>query len=238
MPSRILGVIPARGGSKGLQNKNIRLLQNVPLVVHTIRAAQASRVLTDLLVSTDDSTIASVASESRVDVPFLRPAELSTDTASTWDVVRHAVRFWENKFQVRLDSIVVLQPTSPLRTADDIDRSIQMFYEQKADICVTVTLSSDNPYLNLVQKDSVGSQFVRPVADKMASYNRRQDAPQVYALNGAVYVIGRSQLEIVDNIFRFSRVAIVEMPRSRSIDIDNEDDLSLAEFWLERGVQK
>jgi CMP-N-acetylneuraminic acid synthetase len=232
----VLGVIPARGGSKGLPGKNLRYLGGVPLIVHTIRAAQESRLLTDYLVSTDDPTIAEVAKTAGAKVPFIRPAELASDEMSVWPAIRHAVEHWERHELHSVEAVAVLQPTSPLRTGGDIDACISRFREIDAEICATVVATHDSPYFNMVEVPPGSAPFIRPCSPLMHSSSRRQDAPQVYALNGAVYVVRRSILTTLDNQFQVDRFAIFEMPRDRSVDIDTEDDLELAEWLLARGA--
>jgi len=230
----VLGVITARGGSKGLPGKNLRLLGGVPLIVHTIRAAQESRLLEDLLVSTDDLKIAEVARAAGAAVPFLRPEELARDDTSVWSVVRDAVKYWEESKARTVNAVALLQPTSPLRTGVDIDACILRFRELDADLCATAVVAHDSPYFNIVEFTPGSDSFVRPCSPIMLGSSRRQDVPKVYALNGAVYVVRRSTLDAFENQFEVGRFAILEMPRDRSVDIDTEDDLELAEWMLTR----
>lgn len=230
----ILGVIPARGGSKGLTGKNLHLLGGIPLIVHTIRAARGSALLSDFVVSTDDPAIAEVARIEGAKVPFLRPVELATDEIPIWPAVRHAVEQWERNVSDQVEAVVLLQPTSPLRTAADIDACIVRFREVNADICVTVVVAHDSPYFNMVEVTPESTPFARPCSPSMLSHVRRQDAPTVYALNGAVFVVRRFVLNSLENQFRVDRFAILQMPWSRSIDIDSDEDLELAEWLLSR----
>lgn len=231
----ILGIVPARGGSKGLAGKNLRPLGGLPLVVHTIQAARASALLSDVVVSTDDPAIAEVARGAGAKVPFLRPADLATDTIAVWPAVRHAVEHWEAATPgVELEAVVLLQPTSPLRSAEDIDTCIARFREHEAEICVTVVVPHDSPYFNMVQITTDTAPFARPCSPIMREHARRQDAPSVYALNGAVYVVARPALAALENQFQLTRYAVSEMPRRRSVDIDSLEDLELAEWLLAR----
>jgi CMP-N,N'-diacetyllegionaminic acid synthase len=231
----ILGVVPARGGSKGLVGKNLRPLGGLPLVVHTIHAAQKSALLSDFVVSTDDPEIAAIARGAGARVPFLRPAELATDAIAVWPAVRHAVEQWEAATPgSALEAVVLLQPTSPLRNAEDIDNCITRFREHAADICVTVVAPHDNPYFNMVEITADSAPFARPCSPIMRAHARRQDAPTVYALNGAAYVVARSALATLENQFHLTRYAVCEMPRHRSVDIDSLEDLELAEWLLAR----
>ncbi len=228
----VLGVITARGGSKGLPGKNLRLLGGLPLITHTIRAARESRLLGELLVSTDDPKIAEVARGAGAKVPFLRPPDLASDEASVWLAVRHAVEYWERIESHPISAVGLLQPTSPLRTGSDIDACILRFRELDADMCATAVVSHDSPYFNMVEIVPGSAPFVRPCSPLMRNSFRRQDSPQVYALNGAVYIVRRSILDTFDNQFQVGRFAIVEMPRSRSVDIDSQEDFELAEWLL------
>ena len=227
----ILGVIAARGGSKGLPGKNLRPLGGVPLIVHTIRAAQACRRLSDFLVTTDDGEIARVAREAGAPVPFLRPSELATDEVSIWPAVAHATGEWERRTGTLVQTVVLLQPTSPLRTGEDIDGCIARFKETGAELCFSVVRAHDSPYFNLVEPDSAMKGFVKPCSPVMRDHARRQAAPPVFAVNGAVYVIRRPLVEELRNQFHLDRIAAYEMPRDRSIDIDTVDDFLWAD-WL------
>ena len=227
-----LGVIPARGGSKGLPGKNLRLLGGIPLIVHTIRAAQRARGIEAFVVSTDDEAIAETAKHAGALVPFLRPAELATDQISVWPALLHATKHWENQTGQSVDAVVLLQPTSPLRTARDIDACLEKFWASAANICVSVVTPHDSPYFNMVEPVPTSPEFVQPCTSAMRF--RRQESPPVYALNGAVYVLRRRFLQGLNNQFELEPMAIHEMPRTRSVDIDTIEDLELAEWWLER----
>lgn len=231
-----LGVIAARGGSKGFPGKNLRLLDGRPLIEHTILAARHSRMLDYFLVSTDDRVIADAARAAGAKVPFLRPPALATDEISIWPAVRHATEQWEQAAGRQADAVVLLQPTSPLRIGEDIDGCLARFWELEADICVSVTASHDGPYFNLVEPVA-GSMFFRACSPVMLDCERRQQALPVYALNGAVYVVRRSALRTLENQFRIERFAVHEMPRWRSVDIDTAEDLELAEWLISRARQ-
>ena len=233
-----IGVIAARGGSKGFPGKNLRLLAGKPLIVHSILAAQTSRFLNEFLVSTDDPAIAEVARTAGARVPFLRPAELATDEISIWPAVLHAAEQWERMAGRRADAVVLLQPTTPLRTGEDIDACLARFLETDADICVSVTAAHDSPYFNMVEPVPDAEGLFRPCSPVMLDHARRQEAPPVYALNGAVYVIRRSVLATLENQFRVPRFTVYEMPRVRSVDIDEPEDLALAEWILSRAQDK
>jgi N-acylneuraminate cytidylyltransferase len=228
----VLGVIPARGGSKGFPGKNLALLAGIPLIAHTIRAARASALLTDTIVSTDDPDIAEAARAHGGNVPFLRPSELATDDCPVWPAVRHAAEHWERARRQPLDLVVLLQPTSPLRTGDDIDRCVAQLRALGAELCASAVVPHDSPYFNMVEVTPESDPFARPCSPRMRSNQRRQDAPTVYALNGAVYAVTRDALSRLENQFRLERFAVYEMPRERSVDIDAPADLDRAEWLL------
>lgn len=232
-----LGVIAARGGSKGFPGKNLRKLNGRPLIEYSIAAAQHCRLLDDFLVSTDDQTTAQVALAAGAKVPFLRPLELATDDVPIWPVVLHATQQWEKLTGRSADAVVLLQATSPLRIPEDIDGSIRRFWDLAADICASVVCSHDSPYFNLVEPIPEASDLVKPCTAEMCRRARRQEVPPVYALNGAIFVYRRSILEGLTSQFLVSRYVIYEMPRSRSVDIDNQEDLELAEWYLSRNRQ-
>lgn len=228
----VLGIIPARGGSKGLPGKNVCLLGGIPLILHTVSAARKAKTVTDFIISTDDPGIARVVKNAGVPVPFLRPTELAKDKSSVWLAIRHAVAYWEKEKSQIPKTIVILQPTSPLRTGGDIDACVRRLWALNADLCATVTVSHDNPYFNMLQLPSKKQPFARPLCGNPKASTRRQDAPPVYALNGAVYALKRNILSHLKNPFALSRFAVSRMPRSRSVDIDTEEDLVLAEYWF------
>lgn len=230
----ILGVIPARRGSKGLPGKNRLLLGGIPLIAHTIRSAKKSLSLCDHIVSTNDPGIRDMARCEGGNAPFLRPSLLSGDKALIWPVVRHAVSYWERENDRILGAVALLQPTSPLRTSSDIDKCVERFNKTGSDICATVTVSHNSPFFNMVHYPSRRSPFVQPMSSMMRSNSRRQMVPSVYVLNGAVYVVRRNLLDQLSNLFQVRRLAVSEMPLCRSVDIDTEDDFAMAEYWINR----
>lgn len=233
--------IPARGGSKGIPRKNVRPLAGVPLIGYAVRGALhlASEDLSplgvesagvdDVWVSTDDEEIRSAAEAEGVKVPFLRPAHLASDTAGTREVLIDLLERAEAR-GVHYDAIVLLQPTSPLRTDDDIRHTIEAYASaaargERPDMAVTVFEADANPYYNLFETDSSGYLHL---SKGPGGYARRQDAPKVWQYNGAVYVINADSLRR-SAMSRFERIIPVEMPASRSIDLDTEADWAHAE---------
>jgi N-acylneuraminate cytidylyltransferase/CMP-N,N'-diacetyllegionaminic acid synthase len=223
----ILAVIPARGGSKGIPGKNIKKLSGKPLIAYTIEQARASKYIDRIVVSTDDDAIANVARRYGAEVPFMRPKSLARDTSGMMGVLIHALTWAEQRENRFYDMVVLLQPTSPLRTADDIDKCVKLLANGSSGNVFAVTEPSTNPYYAIVEKDARGN--IRKM--KKGAFVTRQSAPQVFAINGAVYVWRTS-------LFR-KRPAVVLpnstlyfMPKSRSIDIDDDIDLKLAELLL------
>lgn len=225
-----LYIIPARGGSKGIPHKNIAPLAGRPLIAYTIDAALEAQQQTGgyILVSTDDDNIAAAAENCGIKVGYRRPPELATDTAGSRETIIHAMD-WADARGIVFDSVVLLQPTSPLRNADDIMATIKAYdNDPQADMALTVTPSDDNPYYNLFETDADG---VLHICKGHGLYTRRQDVPKVFRINGAVYVIRPSSLRQMP-LGEFSRRIPVEMPSERSIDIDSPDDLQRAEKRL------
>jgi N-acylneuraminate cytidylyltransferase len=218
---KILGVIPARGGSKGVPGKNIRMVAGKPLLAWTILAAQASKYLDRIILSSDAAEIIKVAKDWQLEVPFVRPANLALDTTPGIDPVLHALDELPG-----FDYVVLLQPTSPLRTADDIDRCIECCLESDAPGCVSVTEPDKSPYLMYTQ---VGKTLRPLLAGDL--YARRQDMPRVLALNGAVYVAAIAVLRET-RAFVGAETVGYEMPKERSIDIDELLDFQIVETLL------
>jgi CMP-N,N'-diacetyllegionaminic acid synthase len=216
---KVLALIPARGGSKGLLRKNVRMVGGRPLIAWTIEAAKASRYIDRLILSSDDEEIMRVAQEHGCEVPFRRSPELATDECGTMDVVIDALQRCPG-----YDWIVLLQPTSPLRTTADIDGALLQCVTQQANACVSVCQAEQNPYWMFFLENAQ----LRPVLE-CPSATRRQDLPPFYVLNGAVYVAKVANL-MQDRSFVPSGVVAYEMPSNRSLDIDTEQDIRLFEL--------
>lgn len=227
----ILGCIFARGGSKGVPGKNIRPLCGVPLIGHAIRAALASRWLDRVIVSTDSPEIARVAREYGAETPFLRPPELSTDNAPERLAWRHAIETMEAREGRRFDCLVSVPTTCPLRLPGDVDQAVDALMQSDADIVVTATEATSNPYFNMICLDEHG--LARLAATPPGKVSRRQDAPPVYDLTAVAYAARRESVMQHDSIFQ-SRVRPVMVPHERAVDIDTEFDFQLAEFLLQR----
>lgn len=233
-----LGVVVARGGSKRFPGKNLGKLCGRPLIEYSIDAAKTSQLLDDFLVSTDEPGIAQVARDAGAPVPFLRPPELATDDIPNWSVALHATRQWEALSGCSADATVLLQATSPLRMAEDIDGCIRRFWDREADVCASVTLPHDSPYFNMVEPCIESPELVRPCKEEMVDPVHHRARHPVYALNGAVFVYRPSILDGLTSQFRVGRYVVYPMPRCRSVDIDEPEDLELAEWYMRRSSRQ
>ena len=226
----VFGVIPARGGSKGLPGKNLKRLGALSLIGHAVASARDARMLTRYVVSTDSAEIADEARRHGAEAPFLRPAELASDHAGMVPVLQHAVRWLESAASVRPDFVVTLQPTSPFRTGAEIDRTIAMVADTGADSAQTLVEASYHPFF---MKTLDGDRTIALFADGK-KYVRRQDAPAVYQPSGAVYVTRYPLLMEEGQVLGHDNRGIV-MPFEASVNIDTEWDFLLAELLLARG---
>ena len=226
----ILATICCRGGSKGVPGKNIKLLPTKPLISFTIEAAKKSRLIDDLIVSTDDNEIANVAKLYGAKVPFMRPAALATDTASKWPVFIHAVETYEKLTGKTVTYLVDLDVTVPLKTAEDIDGAIQLaLSDLSADVVITGYEPERNPYFNMMEIGSDG--YAAIVKKSETPIVRRQDAPIVYSLSPAAYVIKKEALYAYEHWSK-ARCKIFPIPRERAIDIDTGFDFKIVEFLM------
>ncbi len=220
----VLGLIPARGGSKGVPRKNIRLLAGRPLLAWTADAAHASRYIDRVVLSTEDDEIASIALAAGCEVPFMRPASLARDDTAGIDPVLHAL----SKLQP-FDIVALLQPTSPLRLPTDIDGCIERMLATSAPACVSVRPAIDHPYWTY-RCDARGV-LLPYSSDPTGAIHRRQDLPAAFVENGAVYV-ARVNWLLQNRSFLIDETVAFEMPAERSLDIDTPVDLALAEAAL------
>lgn len=231
----ILLTIAARGGSKGVKNKNIRNLRGKPLIAHSIEQAKRWGKAKAVVVSTDSDEIAGVARQYGADVPFARPAELATDTANKIEVLRHALVESEKHYGMKFDAVLDLDATAPIRTIEDIDNIVRLFEERKPDCAFSVVKSRKNPYFNMVETEPDGTVSV---CKKVTAHpDRRQDAPSVYSMNTSLYVYKRDFLVDEGNKLPYDKKTIVyEMPEISAVDIDSELDLKYIEFLVNEGV--
>jgi CMP-N,N'-diacetyllegionaminic acid synthase len=219
---KILGVIPARGGSKGVPGKNIRNLCGKPLIAWTIEAARKSKYLDSFILSSDDEKIIAIAKEWGCPAPFVRPPELARDDTSSVDVVLHAINHLSG-----YDYVVMLQPTSPFRLPEDIDECISMCISKNADSCVSLTEPEKSPYW--MYSMNPDGRMTPVLANENKLFFRRQNLPAVNVLNGAVYVALCSSLAEKKQFIDSSTLGYL-MPKERSVDIDTELDFRICEL--------
>lgn len=223
---KTFGLIPARGGSKGIPRKNIKLIAGKPLIVWTIEAALRSSILSAVVVSTDDPEIAEVARHAGAQVPFMRPVELAQDQTPGLDPVLHALDQLP-----QYDSVLLLQPTSPLRTTEDIDGCLSLISQTHAPSVVSVTETDTHPYWTYrLNADQTMARFVdsAPIA-------RRQDLPPVFSLNGAMYFADTNWLRRSGSLVSAETLAYV-MSREHSVDLDTSLDWKFAELLLKESL--
>ncbi len=226
----ILATICCRAGSKGVPGKNIRHLLQKPLIAYTIEAAKQSRLIEELIISTDDLQIADIAKAYGATVPFIRPADLATDTASKWPVFIHAVETFEKLTGKIVQYLVDLDVTVPLKSSEDIDGAIQMAMQNpEVDVVITGYEPERNPYFNMMELDANGYAEIVKKADHPIV--RRQDAPLVYSLTPAAYVVKKSALYEFEHWSK-AKCKIFPIPRNRAIDIDTELDFKIVEFLM------
>ena len=221
----VVCVIPARGGSKGLPGKNIKMFCGKPLIAHTIEQARQSKYIDRVIVSTEDENIAQVSLESGAEVPFMRPMELAGDGIATIDVLLHAITWLECNDKYSFGIFVLLHITTPLRSIEDIDESIALLVEEKADNVFSVAEAHRNPYFNMVELNKSGYAALV----KQGNFTTRQAAPLVYDMNSSIYVWWKELLKEKKKIF-LDKTKIYIMPKERSIDIDDAIDFRLAEI--------
>jgi len=229
----ILGLISARGGSKELPRKNIKSLLGKPLIAWTIEQAFASKYLDRVVVSTDDKEIAEISKKFGAEAPFIRPKELASDKAQGIEVVLHAIEWLKkNDKRKQYNLIMLLQPTSPLRATEDIDKAIEFLFLKEAKAIVSVCEVDHHPlWANTLSEDGCMKDFIRQgVLNK-----NRQELPVFYRLNGAIYLAYCNYVKEQKSFLGEKTFAYI-MPRERSIDIDDEIDFELAEILIKNNV--
>lgn len=223
-----LAVIPARSGSKGIRDKNIKLLNGKPLMAYSIEAAIASQMFETVHVSTDSERYAEVAREYGAEVPFLRSAEMSSDTASSWDAVLEVLENYKRR-RKRFDTVMLLQPTSPLRGPEDIVGAYEVMRERRAAAVVSVCEAEHPPqWYNTLPEDGCMDGFIRADSRRV-----RQTLKKYYQLNGAIYTVSVLALQEWGTIMYGTESYAYVMPRTRSIDIDEPVDFLIAEALLQ-----
>lgn len=228
---RILVTICARKGSKRVKNKNMRNLMGKPLIAHTIETAKKWGKADRIIVSTDSKEIAEISQEYGADVPFMRPDELASDAAPKLPVIQHAVKYLKDEENEEFDLVVDLDPTSPLRTVEDLDNAYKIMVEKDAVNLFSVCLARKNPYFNMVELDERG--YARLSKNLENPVFRMQDTPMVYEMNASIYVYWTKYLLDMDSVINEGSI-IYEMPDERSIDIDSEVDFRMVEFFINK----
>ncbi len=229
MPSTFLAIIPARGGSKRLPNKNVLGLVGKPLIAWSIEAARNTNNISEVVVSTDSLDIKKIAEEYGANVPFIRPENLSDDTSNSFDVVKHCIEFYQTNYNQTFDYTILLQPTSPLRTNFDIENAIKLLIEKNADAVISVCEVEHSPlWTNTIDNTRSLDNFLR---DEIKS-KRSQDLPTYYRINGALYICKTSELLKQKTFFLTKNSFAYIMPKEKSVDIDTLLDFKMAEFLL------
>ena len=223
---KILAIIPARGGSKAIRRKNLQKLSGKPLIVHTIIAAKKTKSINKIIVSTDDKEIGKISKNNGAEVPFLRPKQISKDTSSTIEVIKHALKFLQENQSYVPDIIILLQPTSPLRTSQLITKTINTLKKSKATSVITVSKITKHPYASYWLKND----FLKPFEKNSPKYSRRQEFPDLFFPTGAVYTFWYDTLKKFNSLYGPKIKPIVV--RDEDIDIDNLRDLFFAEMML------
>lgn len=229
---KVLGLIPARGGSKGVPHKNIIEIQDKPLICYTIETgleAQKKGLIDKVVVSTDDEEIARVSTVAGAEVPFLRPDYLSNDTAKSVDVMIHAYEFYK-KQGIEYDTILLLQPTTPLRTCEDIKKSLELFQEAK--VTSLISCYKEEYICDLVSYHKEGDLAVA-LNEKHNGGGRRQDLPDLYIRNGAIYITTTVHMLEKHRVFD-DKPAMYVMPKERSVNIDCMDDVEMLRWKLSK----
>ncbi len=223
---KYLIVIPARGGSKGIPHKNIKLLDGKPLIYYSIDVARQFTTDENICVTTDDAEIISVVEKHGLKVPFVRPAELAIDTCGSSEVIQHAYEFYANN-GIQYDAIVLLQPTSPFRKVEFIRESVAL-YDGSIDMVTSVRLADCNPYYDGYEEAHDGFLYISKGDGTIV---RRQEAPQVWQQNGSIYVINPKSL-VEKGMGGFTKIKKYAMPETYSVDLDTMLDWKMAELII------
>ena len=227
---KYLVVIPARGGSKGIPHKNIKSLGGKPLIYYSIDVARQFTTDENICVTTDDAEIISVVEQHGLNVPFVRPAELATDTCGSSEVIQHAYQFYADK-GIQYDAIVLLQPTSPFRKVEFIKEAVAL-YDESIDMVTSVRPAACNPYYDGFEENSDG---LLQISKGDGTIARRQEAPKVWQQNGSIYVINPKSL-VEKGMGGFTKIKKYAMPETYSVDLDTMLDWKMAELIIKEGI--
>ena len=229
----VLAVIPARGGSKGLPGKNIRLLGDLPLIGYAVKCALNSPDVARVICSTDSESIATVAKHMGAELPFMRPAELATDTSAMWPVIQHALQAANEHYQTEFQSVLLLDPTSPGRTPDDVAQAIEKLNnDPNADGVIGVSEPEFNPIWHcVVEKNG----YMQDLVPEGRNYSRRQELPSVYRINASIYLWRSSFIKNATN-WRDGKSLLHIIPEARAVHVDTPEDFKHAEQALAEGL--
>lgn len=226
---KYLALIPARGGSKRLPNKNVLPLGEKPLIAWSIDVARSQPNIDQVVVSTDSEPIREISLNHGAECPFMRPNSLAADTSTTFDVVEHALSTLETEHNITFENVILLQPTSPLRTKENLIDAIELFEEKKANAVISVCECEHSPlWTNTLSEEKSMNSFL----DSQVLNKRSQDLPTYYRLNGAIYIYKTSELLKSKSMFPKEKSFGFEMDPINSIDIDNQFDFDFAEFMM------
>lgn len=228
MKKEVVAIIPARGGSKRVPRKNIKLLHGKPLISYAIEAALVSKYINRVVVSTDDEEIAKTAKVYKAEVPFIRPAKLAQDTSTTLSVLQHAIKFLEEKEGYKPDLVVLLQPTSPFVMTKDIDKAIEKLDETKTNSCVSICEVSERPEWMYVFEENSQSR-IKTFLDKTNDKNTRRVLSKMFRLNGGIYVVRKDILMKNNKIIDNDNCSAIVVSIESSVDIDRPIDFLIAE---------
>lgn len=228
--NKVIATICARGGSKGVPNKNIRPILGKPLLLYTLEQVKALPWVDRIVVSTDSEAIKEVATTANIEVPFLRPSEFAQDDSPKIPAILCAISQAEQTWKEQYDIVLDLDPTSPLRGLDDIEAVMQMLMQPRTEIVVTATPSYKNPYFNMIEQTKTG--YIKRVKQPKKIITRRQDAPKVYDMNASIYGMKISALKKWQTYFT-PKTRVHIMAEDRSIDIDRPIDFLLVEHVLQ-----
>lgn len=231
MFDNLLFIIPARGGSKGIPKKNIKLFLGKPLIQYSIEFARNFVSDNNICLTTDDEEIIKCAKKLHLEVPFVRPDILATDTADTFGVLKHAYSFFKNHRNKQFEAIVLLQPTSPLRETKHLEEAINL-YNSDIELVVSVCESPSSPYFSMFEEEEDG--FLKICKGK-GIYTRRQDAPKTYEYNGSIYIINKVAIETKNSFKELTKKVKYLMDNYYDTDIDTLEDWNYAEYKYLKG---
>ncbi len=224
----MIAIIPARGGSKGLPRKNIKLLNGKPLIAYTIEAALKSKRISRLIISTDDEEIATISESFGGEVPFMRPDSLATDMSTSLDVLRYTFDRLEREENIKVNEFVLLQPTSPLRKSTHIDEAVNLFYQKKADAVISACKEMHSIFWHKFITEE--GQFENIFQDNFLK--NRQELRETYRPNGAIYIFNQSILQTGE--YYTEKTYAYVMDSKSSVDIDTIDDFAYVEYLMKK----